>query len=90
MKKFLKIYAAVLLLLFVGIPQAYAEIESKFINADIDDAKIGELYYELNTKTHKAAVVSKVDKSIPSTVLPFTTSLPHDVNVIAATNASAR
>ena len=59
MKKFLKIYAAVLLLLFVGIPQAYANIESKFINADIDDAKIGELYYELNTKTHKAAVVCK-------------------------------
>ena len=68
MKKFLKIYAAVLLLLFVGIPQAYAEIESKFINADIDDAKIGELYYELNTKTHKAAVVCKnsVGSNLPN------------------------
>ncbi|MBQ7698349.1 MAG: leucine-rich repeat domain-containing protein, partial [Paludibacteraceae bacterium] len=30
---------------------------STYINADITKAKIGDLYYDLNTKTHKAAVV---------------------------------
>ena len=27
-----------------------------FINPNLEDVKIGDLYYDLNTKTHKAAV----------------------------------
>ena len=36
--------------------RVYAE-GSVYINANLTDVKIGDLYYDLNTKTHKAAVV---------------------------------
>ena len=36
---------------------ASAGVTSSYINADLDYVKIGDLYYDLNTRTHKAALV---------------------------------
>ena len=44
-------------LMMTTATKAYAEVTSSYINADIDHVQIGDLYYDLNTKTHKAAVV---------------------------------
>lgn len=42
--------------------RAFAE-GSVYIKANLTDVKIGDLYYDLNTKTHKAAVVYQHDPS---------------------------
>ena len=42
--------------------KAYAD-GSVYIKANLTDVKIGDLYYDLNTKTHKAAVVYQHDPS---------------------------
>lgn len=56
--------------------RAFAE-GSKYIKANLTDVKIGDLYYDLNTKTHKAAVVYQHNsadlenyKGLTSVVIP--------------------
>ena len=54
--------------------RAFAE-GSVYIKANLTDVKIGDLYYDLNTKTHKAAVVYELCddgnyKSLTSVVIP--------------------
>ena len=52
-------------------------IHNTFINPNLEDVKIGDLYYDLNTKTHKAAVTYQHNspdlenyKGLTSVVIP--------------------
>ena len=49
--------AFVLTFLLAALPTGRLYADGSHINADVTDVKIGDLYYDLNTKTHKAAVV---------------------------------
>ena len=58
----LRVLTFVLLMLYMlPVGKAYAKItydwQSEYINADLQSVKIGDLYYDLNSKTRKAAVV---------------------------------